>query len=185
MDSLSIAVMGLKKLKFILKLSLFPISPLLQKLGIKYNIVKILNTYYEEDFRKIPIKDRAVLLPHCLIHKNCPAGFSKEDGIICRKCGLCKCGEIKKLCEEKGYQFYITPSVGFTKRLMHRKNLKAVIGAACMYEIRKGMKSEQVNSKGLKIKKTKIIPKAIYISKYDCIDNDVDWELLKKTIIDS
>ncbi len=174
--------MGLKKLKFALKLSFFPI---LQKLGFNYNIAKIINNYYAEDFRKVPIKDRAVLLPHCLIHKKCPARFSKEDGIMCKECGLCKCCEISKLCRKKGYQFYISPSVGFTKRLTSRKKLKAAIGAACLYEINKGLKNERISSKGVQLKSTKVIPYVIYMPKYDCINNDIDWELLKNVILNS
>jgi hypothetical protein len=169
----------LKKLKFILKLSFYPVS---RFLGIKYNIEKVINNYYKDEFYKVPLKDRAVLLPHCLIHKKCPAKFSKEEGILCIKCSLCKCGEIKGLCDKKGYQFYITPSVGFTKRLIQRKRLKAVIGAACIYEVKKGLKKEKVNSKGLNIEKIKVKPLLLYMPKYDCIDNDLDFEKLKKML---
>jgi hypothetical protein len=176
---------GLKKLQFVLKLSAYPISPLLRKIGVRYDIVKILNNYYQNDFKSTPVKERAVMLPHCLIHKKCPAKFSKEDGILCINCGLCRCGEIKKLCEEKGYQFYITPSFGFTKRLAERKHLRALIGTTCSYEIKKGMKNEKLGSKGMDVKNHKLIPQIMPTSKYDCINNDLDWNLLKKMIKES
>ena len=101
---------------------------------------------------------------------------------MCKSCGLCKCGEIKELCEQKGYQFYISPSVGFTKRLTQRKQIKAAIGAACMYEIKKGMNNERITLNGVNIKQTKVIPQAISMPKYDCIDNNLDWDKLKRMI---
>jgi hypothetical protein len=172
-----------KKIAFVIKLSLYPFSKLLNKLGVKYDVTKVINDYYDEDFKKVSIKKRAVLLPHCLIHKKCPAKFSKEDGILCISCGLCGCGDIKKFAEEKGYQFYITPSFGFTRRLIARKKLQAIIGAACDYEITKGLKNERVNPKGFHVgKKAKTVPKAVYISKYDCVNNNLDWDYLKKFI---
>ncbi|MDP7457456.1 MAG: DUF116 domain-containing protein, partial [Candidatus Woesearchaeota archaeon] len=167
------------KLKFITKLALFRVSPLLKRLGINYDISKILNTYYKDEFKKIQVNDRAVLLPHCLIHKNCPAKFSKEEGVLCINCKLCRCGEIKELCQKEGYQFYITPSMGFTKRLISRKEIRAVIGSTCDYEINKEMKNEKVNSKGLELKDKKVIPQLLRLNDYNCINNDMDWDKLK------
>lgn len=172
----------LKKIKFIFFLALLSFSSLLEKIGVKYDIVKVANDYYREAFSKVPIRDIAVMLPHCLIDIRCSAKFSKEDGILCNKCGLCRCGEIKEICEEKGVQFYITSSTGFTKRLVQRKEIKAAIGVVCTYELKKGLRNEKIALKGVKLKGTKIIPQTILTAKYDCLDNDIDWELLKKTI---
>ena len=101
---------------------------------------------------------------------------------MCISCGLCGCGEIKNLCQKKGYQFYITPSVGFTKRLVRRRNIKGVIGAACSYEIKKGVKKEKVSSKGLTIDNNKVVPLAVYMPTYNCTENSIDWDKLKKMI---
>lgn len=172
----------LKKLSFALKLSVYPFRNFIKKCGINYDIVELINNYYKEDFKKILPKYKAVILPHCVIAKNCPAGFSKEDGIMCRQCSLCKCGEIKRLAEKKGLQFYITPSVGFTKRLAARKGIKAAIGSTCIYEVEKGMKQEKISPNGLFLSKNKIIPLVILTKEYDCIVNEIDWNALKKMI---
>lgn len=171
-----------KKIKFVFFVSLFPFRSLLKKLGIKYDIVKVANDYYREDFIKVPIKHIAVVLPHCLIHDRCSAKFSKEDGIVCVSCGLCRCGEIREICEEKGCQFYITSSAGFSKRLTQRRKIKAAIGAVCTYELKKGLQNQKITLKGVKLKKSEVIPQTILTSRYDCLDNNIDWELLKRMI---
>ena len=55
----------------------------------------------------------------------------KLDGVLCKNCDLCGCGKINESAGRKGYQFYISPSVGFTRRLVQRKHLKGIIGVAC------------------------------------------------------
>lgn len=152
-------------------------------MGLKRSdIMPVINDYYRDDFRKLKKEDIAVILPHCLIDDKCPAKFSKTDGILCSKCTLCGCGNICKSAEEKGYQFYITPSVGFTKRLIQRKHIKGVIGIACDYEIEKGMSVEKVTDKGLKINGTRVKTQGLRLHVYDCIRNSVDWEKVEEML---
>jgi len=168
----------LKKLNFFLKLHLYKIQGLL---GLeRCDIMSIINDYYRTDFLKIDKKDIAVILPHCLIAHKCPAKFSKSEGVVCNKCNLCGCGKIYAIAEQKGYQFYISPSVGFTKRLAQRNGLKGVIGVACDYEIKRGIRSEKIRGKGLKISGDSIKTQGVRLDVYDCINNDVDWEKIEK-----
>ncbi|MDH4028748.1 MAG: DUF116 domain-containing protein, partial [Nitrospirota bacterium] len=119
----------LKKIKFLTHLYFYRLRG---TLGLKRSdIMPVINDYYRDDFRKLNKEDVAVILPHCLIYEKCPAKFSKSDGVLCTKCDLCGCGKIHESARQKGYQFYITPSVGFTKRLVQRKKLKGIIGVAC------------------------------------------------------
>ena len=170
------------KLKFFFGISFFPLKGLLAKFGIRYNIMDIINDYYKPDFKKLSTNDVAVMLPHCLISDKCPAKFSKADGILYVSCGLCRCGEIREVSRKKGYQFYITPSVGFTKRLAERKRIKGLIGVACDYEIKRLVSKEKLSSKGGHINDLAVIPQGIYIHDYNCIKNTVDWEKLKSLI---
>jgi len=164
----------LKKLKFFLELYLYKTQGLL---GLKRcDIMSVINDYYRDDFRALEKKDIAVILPHCLIADKCPAKFSKSDGVLCTKCKLCGCGKIYAIAEQKGYQFYISPSVGFTKRLARRKNLKGVIGVACDYEIERGISSEKIRGAGIKIAGSSIKTQGIRLHVYDCVNNDVDWD---------
>jgi len=170
----------LKKLNFFLKLHLYKIQGLL---GLeRCDIMSIINDYYRTDFLKIDKKDIAVILPHCLIADKCPAKFSKLEGVICNKCNLCGCGKIYAIAEQKGYQFYISPSVGFTKRLSQRKGLKGVIGVACDYEIKRGIRSEKIRGTGVKIAGDSIKTQGIRLNVYDCISNSVDWDKIEKLL---
>lgn len=168
----------IKKLKFLAYLYMYRLQGVL---GLKRaDIMSVINDYYREDFRKIAKRDVAVILPHCLISDKCPARFSKSDGIICKKCELCGCGKIRDSAEQKGYQFYISPSVGFTKRLARRKHLKGVIGVACDYEIEKGIATEKISDNGVKIESGRIKTQGMRLDVYDCVHNTVDWEKIEE-----
>jgi hypothetical protein len=167
-----------RKLKFLGHLYVYKIQGML---GLKRSdIMAVINDYYRDDFRKIDKKDVAVILPHCLISDKCPAKFSKIDGIICKKCDLCGCGKIRDSAEQKGYQFYISPSVGFTKRLAQRKHLKGLIGVACDYEIEKGISSENISNNGVQINSVRIKTQGMHLDVYDCINNNVDWDKIEE-----
>ncbi len=170
----------LRKLKFLGNLYLYKLQTFL---GLKRcDIMSVINDYYRDDFRKVNKKDVAVILPHCLIHDKCPAKFSKVDGVLCTRCKLCGCGEIYEIAGQRGYQFYISPSVGFTKRLARRKNLMGVIGVACDYEIEKGIHSEKISGNGVVLEKRKIKTQGLRLQVYDCVHNSVDWEEIKRLL---
>jgi hypothetical protein len=144
------------------------------------DIMSVLNRYYKPEFDKLKKSDVAVILPHCLIGDKCPAKFSKYDGILCTKCDLCGCGRIFESAEYKGYQFYISPSVGFTKRLVQRKGIKGVIGVACDYEIERGIHSENITRQGVRINGSGVKTQGIRLEVYDCIKNNVDWDEVER-----
>lgn len=167
-----------RKLRFLWKLNTFKLQGIL---GLKRSdIMPVINDYYRADFQKLNKKDIAVILPHCLISNKCPARFSKSNGILCNKCDLCGCGRIYEYAQIRGYQFYISPSVGFTKRLIHRKKLKGIIGVACDYEIEKGIHSENINNIGVRLNGRRIKTQGLRLHVYDCINNGVDWEKIKE-----
>jgi hypothetical protein len=170
------------RLKFISAFLFFPMRSLLGRVGLRYDISEIANAYYRKAFDRVPAVDRAVILPHCLIGEKCKAHFSKEEGVLCIQCKQCRCGEVRALCEEKGWRFFISPSTNFTKRLVQRKGIRAAIGAACDFEIEKGIRSTPITLRGVRLKKKKVIPQVIRMARYDCMDNDIDWELLHRMI---
>lgn len=170
----------LKKFKFLFHIYAYKLQGLA---GMKrLDIMSVINDYYRDEFRRIDKKDIAVILPHCLIADKCPAKFSKRDGILCTRCKLCGCGDISELAAKKGYQFYISPSVGFTKRLSQRKELKGIIGVACDYEIERGIRSEKISNNGVVINKKKVRTQGIRLKVYDCVNNNVDWEKIKELL---
>mgnify|MGYP001212053294 CR=1 FL=1 len=171
------------RLKFISAFFFFPIRSFLGRLGLSYDISGIANAFYREEFNRVPAESKAVILPHCLIGAECKARFSKVEGVRCVDCKQCRCGEIRSLCQERGWQFYISPSTGFTKRLVQRKGIRAALGAACEFEIAKGIRATPITLKGVSLKKKKVIPQLILTNRYNCLENDIDWELLKRIIV--
>ncbi len=168
----------LRKIKFLVTLYSYKLRGVF---GLKKpDIMSAINAYYRSDFKKLRKEDIAVILPHCLIDDKCPARFSKANGVMCNKCNLCGCGKILEAAEQKGYQFYITPSVGFTRRLVQRKQLKGVIGIACDYEIERGIHSEKITDLGVRVNGTSIKTQGIRLHEYDCIKNNVDWEKIEE-----
>jgi hypothetical protein len=159
------------RLKFVSAFFFFPMRSFLGRLGISYDISGIANAYYREEFNRIPAAEKAVILPHCLIGEKCQARFSKEKGILCVNCKQCRCGDIRLLCEKEGWQFYISPSTGFTKRLVQRKGIRGALGAA------------PITLKGVRLKRKKVIPHVVLTTRYDCLENDIDWELLMRIIV--
>lgn len=171
----------LNKAIFLGKIYLYKLQLLF---GLKrIDIMSVINDYYREDFRRLKSRDIAVILPHCLIADKCPAKFSKSDGILCNSCNLCGCGEILKTATRKGYQFYITPSVGFTKRLVQRKQILGVIGITCDYEIERGIRTEKISDRGIVVNSRKVKTQGIRLHAYDCINNSVDWEKIQDLIL--
>ena len=171
------------RLKFVSAFVFFPMRSMLGRIGLRYDISAIANDYYREAFERVPAADKAVILPHCLIGEKCKAHFSKDDGVLCMKCRQCRCGEIRSLCEEKGWRFFISPSANFTKRIVQRKGIRAAIGAACDFEIEKGIRSTPITLRGVRLKERKVIPQVIRMDRYDCLSNDIDWELLRRMIL--
>jgi hypothetical protein len=172
------------RLKFVSAFFFFPLRSLLERVGVHYDISEIANAYYREAFDRVPAVDKAVILPHCLIGEKCKGRFSKEEGVLCIQCKQCRCGEVRALCEEKGWRFFISPSANFTKRLVQRKGIRAAIGAACDFEIEKGIRSTPITLRGVRLKRKKVIPQVIRMARYDCMNNDIDWELLGRLIRD-
>ncbi|MBC8414089.1 MAG: DUF116 domain-containing protein [Nitrospira sp.] len=170
----------IKKLKFISHLYRYKLQGLLSLK--RSDIMSVINAYYREDFIKIAKNEVAVILPHCLINDKCPARFSKTDGILCNSCNLCGCGDIRETALSRNYQFYITPSVGFTKRLITRKNLRGVIGVACDYEIEKGIRAENISNNGLAVERRKIKTQGLRLNVYDCVNNTVEWNKIKELL---
>ena len=171
------------RLKFVSAFFFFPMRSFLEKFGLRYDISRIANAYYRDEFNRTPTESKAVILPHCLIGEKCKARFSKDEGVLCADCKQCRCGEVRALCKEKGWQFYISPSTGFTKRLVQRKGIRAAIGAACAFEIEKGIRATPITLKGVRLKRRKVIPQVVLTDRYDCLKNDINWELLKRIII--
>jgi len=131
----------------------------------------------------VPAEGKAVLLPHCLIGEKCKARFSKEEGILCVDCKQCRCGEIRALCGKRDGNSIISPSTGFTKRLIQRKGNPGRRRRGVRVRDRKGDLGRRDHPQGGPIKAEESHSQVILTDRYDCLQNDIDWELLRGIIV--
>jgi hypothetical protein len=50
-------------LKFFSAVFFFPMRSLLGRIGLRYDLPSIANAYYRDAFNRVPVRDRAVILP--------------------------------------------------------------------------------------------------------------------------
>lgn len=96
--------------------------------------IDLVNKKNEAAFKKVPIKKRALFLPHCTRNKNCPAKLGKY-GYECKECGKCGIAKVKKAAEKMGYSVYIVPGGSVVWKIIKDKKPEAVVGVACTKEL--------------------------------------------------
>lgn len=143
-----------------------PITGLLNIRGdfVDNMITHLRNVIYKKDFAGTPVHQRAVFLPQCLRHPECPATLSTE-GINCINCGRCGVGAIKEEAERLGYLFFISPGSSLVKRMVAKYRPKAVLGVGCVMEIKEGTAA---------MEHAGITSQAVALSKDGCVDTRVD-----------
>lgn len=117
-------------------------------------------------FRETPVNTRAIFLPQCLRHIECPAKLSSE-GIQCVNCGRCEVGEAKERAEEYGYMVFIVPGSSFIERMIQKYMPKAIIGVGCQFEIKSGLEMCQKNG---------LPGQGLVLSKSGCVSTELDWD---------
>jgi len=86
------------------------------------------NECYRENFNLTPVKDRAVLLPHCLINQKMSGEILQGGGDFVHSMQTLQMRRDQRPSVRKGvFSFYITPSSGFTKDLRRERNWKAAV----------------------------------------------------------
>ncbi len=97
--------------------------------------VKIQNRLNMKEFIKVPYKDRALFLPHCMRHsKKCQAEMG-PTGLECKHCGNCDLSEIVSEAEKLGYRTYIVPGGSLVFKIWTKNPPKAALGVACYFEL--------------------------------------------------
>jgi len=119
-----------------------PIKRILTVFGFRSDVVDrtlihLRNGLNARSFASVAPKDRALFLPQCLRHPECPAKLSPE-GIMCVNCGRCGVGMVKKEAELLGYKVFIAPGGSLVKRMARKYKPKAVLGVGCNMEIKEG-----------------------------------------------
>jgi len=131
---------------------------------VQKTTLDIINGFAMDAFLKVPVKERAVFLPHCLRNvKVCKAPVT-EDGYQCIKCGACKIHPIIDACEKRGMRWYTVGGGSQLLNIIKKRRPGAVVGVACFNEIRMGV--DQLMEMG-------IPAQAVVLSKPGCVNTDV------------
>ena len=148
----------------------WPVKVLLWKINIDKIMVDASNKVYSRTYKKTPYSKRAIFLPGCLRHVDCPARLGPE-GIECKKCGKCGIADYIKEMEKYGMKIFVVPGSSVIKRMLKKYRPKGVLGVGCFIEVQEGMK--MVGSIGLS-------PQCVVLKRDGCVNTDVDWEDVKK-----
>ncbi|MEM3411831.1 MAG: DUF116 domain-containing protein [archaeon] len=98
------------------------------------------NKIFEQSYLKTPYQNRILFLPQCLRDSKCIAKLSPEKGIECISCNVsCLANKIKKEAEDLGYKVFIVPGSSFIKRIILKEKPKAILGVACIPEVKQGL----------------------------------------------
>lgn len=134
--------------------------------------IKKANELSKKKFKEAPYKDRIIFLPQCLRNPDCKAKTT-EEGIICLGCGRCNIAGFKKEAEKLGYKLFIVPGSSIVKTLIKKYKPKAVVGVACLPELKEAI---------IMVKKYSIAAQGVLLSKDGCVNTEVDWKKLRDII---
>jgi hypothetical protein len=165
---------------FLLDTLYYPLKRLVVSLNLDESIVdkieiEIRNKIFKMEYFSSNMKNRIVVFPYCLRSIECKAKVSPELGVNCIKCGKCKIGHFKEICDSNSIPVFIAPGGSFVKRVLKRHPKSSVLLVACHVELNEMMR----------ILSAKRIPQyGILLQKTGCIETDVDMELVKEILFE-
>jgi len=166
---------------FLLDTLYYPLKRLVVSLNLDESVVdrieiEIRNKIFKNEYFSSSMKDRIVVFPYCLRSIECKAQVSPELGVNCIKCGKCKIGDFKEICDSNSIKVFIAPGGSFVKRVLKRHPKSSVLLVACHVELNEMMR----------ILSAKRIPQyGILLRKTGCIETDVDMELVKEMLFEA
>ncbi len=128
------------------------------------------NKLYEQKFKNILNKEKAIFLPQCLRNNECPAKMG-VNGIECINCGRCNIGKFKKDAENQSYNIFIVPGGSLVNKIIKNNDFKAVLGVACIPELKQAFEV---------MKKKRLVSLAVPLTKDGCVNTEVKWEKVRE-----
>jgi len=136
---------------------------------VNYTIVEAMNVLSNQSYTDIPLKNKILLIPHCLRDtENCIAPVD-EEGYHCQKCGSCVIADIVTSAEAVGINWFIVGGGSAAMNVVKNSRPHAVLGIACFDDSIKALS---------KLGEFGIPSKAILLSKDGCVNTEVDLDLV-------
>lgn len=125
------------------------------------------NTLWKDTVSTIPFNRRIFMIPHCLRDKKTCIAEMDEFGLLCRECGKCPIGTLKKEAESLGYLVLVAEGTTLVTSLIGQGKIDAVIGIGCLSSLEKTFPHITSNA---------VPGMAIPLLHNGCINTEVDIE---------
>jgi hypothetical protein len=135
--------------------------------------IGVKNELNKKAFSRVPVKERALFISHCLRNSKLCKAEMTEMGYVCKRCGSCVIDRILAEAERLGYKTYIVPGGSMVFEIVKKTRPKACFGVACYPEVEEAI---------ARLARVGIPTRAVPLSKAGCIDTKVDVERVLKTM---
>lgn len=141
---------------------------------VHFTHIEIRNKLNELAFRKVPLEERILFLPHCMRDsKNCKATYD-EEGLKCASCGKCNIKTFSEMAKERGYKgVFVVPGGSLIAKLVKKYSPRAVVGVACNDETNLGL--DNLRAAG-------IPAQAVLLLRDGCHDTDANIEEVREKL---
>lgn len=102
-----------------------------------FAMVAVDNEFWREQFAAVPMRDRLLLLPHCLRDSVKCAGVYDNTGLHCKECGSCVIVALKSEAEELGYRVIVAEGTPTVVQHVLRGQAVGLLGVACLDSLEK------------------------------------------------
>ncbi len=140
---------------------------------VNFTLIEATNVLNRSTYEHVPMKDRILLIPHCLRDAEACIAPIDEEGYHCQKCGACVIADITAEAEAKGIKWYMVGGGSHAIRIVKNARPKAVLGIACFDDAK--LATDKINSYG-------IPTQAVLLSKAGCVNTEVDCDLVSEAI---
>lgn len=157
-------------------------------------LVRAGNRYFRRAFARTAFERRIMFLPFCLRPPHCPAGVSRDQGLLCSgDCPDCRLGEMRTRALELGYAaVYVVPSSRMLKGqglmpsdqfILHKLKQHApdgALGVVCGWHLRTRLIPRfKVGRGGFSTGSTKVVLQGLLLKSKNCRRAQVDWQRLE------
>lgn len=143
---------------------------------LDYVAVLLNNELWRDTLAAIPYERRLLLLPKCMrLQDKCPAPFD-DQGLLCKKCGLCSIQDLEGEAQRLGYEVLVAEGTTVVMSIIEKGKVDAIVGVSCL----------KVLEKMYEYMEAAAVPGiAIPLLQDDCIDTNVDldwlWDVIHLT----
>jgi len=138
-----------------------------------WTMVALASAFWSHSVESIPCHRRLLLLPRCLRKTpGCPAECDETE-LLCKSCGQCSLGDLKRQAETLGYRVLIAEGSPAVMQIILAGEVDAILGVACLNVLEKTLD---------KILLAGIPAVALPLLRDNCENTEVDLDYVLKMV---